>query len=554
MEAARMWNALGRRSAVTLIVVGALLTAEAVISQRHRLAWWVLAAGAIMVGAIRLRQTWSGWPSGDEIARLGRQWRPFLVAASVYFAAFLVMAPLATGDQPHYELESIGLAYDQTRDMTLNYTLPDRRNLVYRSDLRLESHAYRYKRGGELVLGHNVGLGLALTPAVPWVEAAHSASPTKERWPWSIEIIIFAALAAQLLYRILTRLRPHHPAIVAGVWASVVFSAPVVVYASQVYPEIPAVLLALIAVDALMRPPTRRAIVSGAAATALLPWLHQRFLPIAALLALGLAIRALAALPLEQRRTAAGVRRAAWAIVPLVVSVVVMAIAFQRWYGSPLPNAPWRVRQVRLPYTLSASWEALAGAFWSAQRGWLPFAPIGILALASIGYTVRRYGVWALYGLAVAATYVLSFTVTGARPGFSFAGRYELILMPFVALPLLIAVADLAPVRWVFWPLAVFTLYLTLAIVFEPPGPVTGFTVPVPIHPVLLWQWFVNIWPGIIASARHPYPGVSSAFAWSLAVLAVSVAGYFVLPREPGAPRARRSLPRLPQSGQVEIG
>jgi hypothetical protein len=248
-----------------------------------------------------------------------------------------------------------------------------------------DEHAYRYKRGGELAPVQNVGLPLLLAPAVPWVEEAEVLSPTRHLWPWNIEIILIAALAAQLLYRILLRLRPQHPRLAAGVWASVVFSPPMVVYASQIFPEMPAALLALVAVDALLKPPTRRSITIGAGALALMPWLHVRFLPISAVLAIGLAIRASAAPPAVQHGGAARARRAAWAIAPLLLSLVVMGIAFQHWYGSFLPNAQYRLPQTSQPQTLSASWTALTGAFWSSQDGWLPLAPVCILALATMG-------------------------------------------------------------------------------------------------------------------------------------------------------------------------
>ncbi|HEY2283576.1 MAG TPA: hypothetical protein VGH60_08520 [Solirubrobacteraceae bacterium] len=528
---------------MALIVFGALLIAEAIVSHVYRIAWsgdygWqrvlaiTLGASAIIIGAYRLWQTWNGWPSEHEIAGFARQWTPFLVAGVVYFFAFLIMAPVPEGDQPHYELESVGLAYDQTRDMTADYTRADRYRLMFPLGVP-DVHAYRYKPGGELVLVHNVGLPLLLAPAVPWVREASVLSPGRQLWPWNIEIILCAALAAQLLYRILRRLRPQHPQLVVGVWASVAFSAPMVVYASQVYPEMPAVLLALIAVDALMRSPRRSTIMIGAAASALMPWLHVRLLPIAALLVLGLAIRAFAAVPGEERRTAAGVRSAAWAIVPLLLSLVVMAIAFQHWYGSPLPSAQYRLAQTRQPQTVSASWATLTGGFWSATRGWLPYAPVCILALASIGYTVRRYRLWALFGLAVAGVYLLNLTIQGSDPGFSFAGRYTVILMPFAAIPLLIAVADIAPVRWVFWSLALCTLYLALAIVFEPPPTVAGVPgVTGPGYSPLLWSWFVHIWPEVIPNAAHFYPDAGTVLAWSAALLAVSVAGYFVRPSE----------------------
>jgi hypothetical protein len=550
-DPARAWSSVGPRTASALIAVGAFVTSDAILAHLRRVTaprWLLilaitLGASAMVAGAIRLYQT-PGSPSKHAIAKLARRWTPFFVAALVYFTALVIMAPYPTGDQTHYELGSVGLAYDQTRDMTKSYTVPERYLLVSPVVPTYAGEAFRYKPGGELVLVENVGLPLLLAPAVPWVKEVQVLGatswvkqlglfrPERRRWPWNFEMILFAALAAQLLYRILRRLRPDHPRLVAGVWASVVFSAPMVVYASSIYPEIPAVLLALVAVDALLQPPSRRTIVLGACACALLPWLQVRYLPIAALLVLGLAIHALTVMPARQRRTGVGVRSAAWAILPLVLSLVVMATAFQHWYGSPLPNAPYRLPQISVftPHTLSASWETLAGAFWSSERGWLPFAPVGILALAGIGYAVRRYRAWAIFGLAVAGAYLLDLTIQGSQPGFSFPGRYEVILMPFAALPLLIAAADLAPVRVLLWLLAAVSLSLTLAIVLEPPP--TVIQVGGPSHQLGLWTWFVHTWPAIVnPTASDPYPDAGTALTWSFALLAVSVAGYFVFPR-----------------------
>ncbi len=54
-------------------------------------------------------------------------------------------------------------------------------------------------------------------------------APERDLWPWNTEIILIGALAALVLYRILSRLRPGRPVLVAGVWASVAFSAPMAV-------------------------------------------------------------------------------------------------------------------------------------------------------------------------------------------------------------------------------------------------------------------------------------------------------------------------------------
>jgi hypothetical protein len=90
-----MWNALGLRSALALVVIGALLISEAILSHVFAIAWsgtygWqrvlaiVLGAGAIVAGAIRLWQVWSGWPSQQAVSGFRRRWTPFLVAAAVH--------------------------------------------------------------------------------------------------------------------------------------------------------------------------------------------------------------------------------------------------------------------------------------------------------------------------------------------------------------------------------------------------------------------------------------------------------------------------------------
>lgn len=539
---AKTWSAIGRRSIAALILVGAALIAEAIMSHVRDVGWsghygWervlAIAVGvvAILLGAVRVWQSRGDGLSQTELAGVGRRWAPFLIAATAYFVAFVIMSPVPEGDQPHYELESVGLAYEQTRNMTEDYALPSRFRIMFPLGLP-DIHAYRYKPGGELVQVHNVGLPVLLAPAVPWVREAEVLSPKTQLWPWNLEIILIGALAAQILYRILERLRPRDPLVVAAVWASVVFSAPLVAYASQIYPEMPATLLALIAVDALTKPASRHTIAIGACAAALMPWLHVRFLPTAAVLALGLAIRAVAALPVGQRRGSTAALSAAWAIVPLILSVLAMGAAFEHWYGSYLPNAPYRLALTSQPQTLSASWATLTGAFWSAQRGWLPIAPIGIVALACVGYAIRCYRAWGLYALAVAIVYLATITIEGSEPGFAFAGRYEVILMPFAALPLLIAAADLRTIRWIFWPLAAMTLYLTLSVVLEPPPAIAGVPgVTGPGYPQLLWPWFVDIWPTIIPTAAHLYPNSSAVAEWTLPLLATSAAGYFITPR-----------------------
>src|SRR2546421_6244672 len=360
----------------------------------------VLGGIVLVVGLVGIWRTWRGWPSEDELYRAGRACAPFLVALGIYFTAFAVMSPAPEGDQPHYELEAMSLAYDQDRDVANDYATPERYQPILGSRVP-DRHARRYRRGGPYVLISNVGLPLILAPAVPLLKEAQVATPYKVLWPWHLEMIVLAALAAQLLWRILRRLRPDERLLRTAVWASIVFTAPMVVYASQIYPEMPAALLALIAVDAMFRAPARGTILIGAAAVALMPWLHVRFFPVALLLAGGLAIRAVSGLPAGRREPAPSTRAAAWALGPLAVSVVVMLIAFEHWYGSPLPTAQYQGPGGRT-HTLDGAYHYLAGALWSSERGWPPFAPVALLAIVAVPYVCRRYGRWAWYGTLVA--------------------------------------------------------------------------------------------------------------------------------------------------------
>jgi hypothetical protein len=491
----------------------------------------IAGVAAMVLGLVGVWRTWSGLPSEAQLWRTGRTCAPFLVAFGVYFCAFAVMSPVPEGDQPHYEIEAMSLAYDQDRDVSNDYATPVRFQPIF-GPVVGDTHARRYRRGGPVVLISNVGLPLLLAPGVPLLKEFQVAAPYKARWPWHLEMIFLAALAAQVLYRILRRLRPEERFLRTAVWASVVFSAPMVVYASQIYPEIPAALLALIAVDAMLRTATRNTILSGALAVSLMPWLHVRYFPIALFLAVGLAIRAVSALPSGQRPPRVALRRAAWALAPLFASVAIMLIAFEHWYGSPLLDAQYQGAGAQ-SHSLSGAYRYLAGALWSSERGWLPFAPVALLALAAVPYVWRRYGRWALYGGVVAVGYLVLLAVQNADPGFSFAGRYEVILMPMAAIPLLLLLSEFRPARWIFWPLAAISMIVTAAVVLEPTSSIAG--VPGGNGPLLqphdFWKWFVDLWPAVVSGDRGTYPDVLSVVAWSVGLLLVGAAAYALVPR-----------------------
>ena len=482
----------------------------------------LLAAGAAttLTGALLIRRSWTGWPSEAALSAAARACAPFLLAFAVYLTAYVVMSPVEAGDQPHYELEALSLAYDHDRDLANDYALDARVRLILPKGFDAR-HAYQYEPGGPSISIHHVGLPMLLTPAVPFMAALNSANPRLQMWPFHVELIALAALSAQLLYLILCLLSPARRWLRRAVWASIVFSPPLVVYANQVFPEGPATLLALVVVYALLRPPSRGWLFTGALAAAALPWLHVRFLPVAGLLAIALSYRALTALELRPWSRKTKARTAAWTLGPLVVSVIAMAAAFQLWYGSPLPDAQYKF--FPSDRGLESSYRMLAQGIWSSDNGWLPYAPIFILALAALPLVVRRFGRPALFGLGVAAVYMIVVTLPAIDPAFSFPGRLTVILMPFLAIPLLLLVQDVRWSRTVFAGLALVTWALTVALVISPIPAVAG--VPGQTGPIVryaLWEWFVELWPAVYSSGGS-YPDAGAVAAWTAGLLALGV-------------------------------
>ena len=244
-----------------------------------------------------------------------------------------------------------------------------------------------------------------------------------------------------------------HQAFAWAAWASAALSFSLVAYSDQLYPEVPALLCILIAVVAAMRPrPGWPAMVAGSAAAGYLPWLHVRFIPICFALLAALAVRGLSTVAVatgthagqprsrigELTAEARGLLRAATtragaivlaaAALPALASFVIMAIEFQHWYGSP----KWTITTgtgAGLSGGGGNTWYPLVfGGIFGTDFGWVPWAPIGVLALAATGCLLIEAPRWATYALLVIAVYQLELAISGLpSPGFVFAGRYEIV-------------------------------------------------------------------------------------------------------------------------------
>ncbi len=177
-----------------------------------------------------------------------------------------------TGDEPYYLITAISLAED--RDLDVSDEIAEESFRPFH-EIPLDVQT-RPLEGGRRVSPHDPLLPLLLAPAVAlggWVGAK----------------LMLAALAgclgALLVWIAVRRLQVG---IFSAALAAVVFgaSAPLAVYGSQVYPELPAALCVAAGVAALTGRLRAGGLICLAVSITALPWLSIKYAPVAAALAL----------------------------------------------------------------------------------------------------------------------------------------------------------------------------------------------------------------------------------------------------------------------------
>jgi hypothetical protein len=405
----------------------------------------------------------SFWPLLAQLA-------PFVLALAAYTAVFLVMRPDTTGDEPHYLLVAESIAFDGDVDLANDYASRERTLRVVNSfPLDPDRHAADYDDSGKLRPLHGVGLSALLAPAVGLGGLTGA----------QLTMVLVAALLADQLFRLLRDLRFGRRYRIAA-WLAVAGCFPLIVFASQIYPEVPAALLIVVALRIMVgRASSPVALALGATTGAALVWLHVRYLPLAMGVFAGLILAACA-----QRRTGAapnGIRATAssyfatarrdWraAIVPVVVPVAVVlgafAAAFQHWYGTPNPTAPYRFYSTT--NAGDAGWNflyeyALADVL-SPVHGWIPFVPVHWFGLAALGCLLVRFGWPAAACLAVPLGYELILASAAPNVGWGLPARYLIPFIPLIAIPIAVLLQHVRASRLLFVPLLAGSLVIAVA-------------------------------------------------------------------------------------------
>jgi len=393
----------------------------------------VLAAGLLLVLACRVtRQTVALRPLLGE--RLPG--RPSILFFFLPLTVYLALLPWSAGhrqldgDEPYYLLVTHSLAYDFDADLTNNYAQGDWRHFMSRPIAPqpgdpVGAHGERFSR-------HNEMLPLVLAPAYR-LGGKMGALAT------------MAALTAALAWMTLRLARhysPEHPGAALAAYALAAFGPPLLLYSYQVWVEVPAALLAAVALDRILTLDTldspdrqrgwgRAEWLGIGLPLVLLPLVKIRFVLIAAPI-----------LPLAWWH-AGRPKRPVLILAGLLAAVGGgMLLYNQAVYSNPLKIHTWQEVDPGA-YSLASYLKGGFGLFYDVAFGLFGCAPIWLVLIPAAGLLIARRNRLLLHLIVLSVPYLI---VVAPRlewyGGWSPPFRYALIALPLLAVALIPLLAD----------------------------------------------------------------------------------------------------------------
>ena len=319
-----------------------------------------------------------------------------------------------TADEPQYLMTALSLAEDHNLDV---------------SDERAAGRYRDWHEAGLPLQEATQSDGSRVSPHDPLLPALLALPVKLGGWLGAkLALSVLAgALAATTVWVAVARFGvPVGTAVVTVVAFSA--SAPLAVYATQVYPEIAAALAVTVAIGAITGPLSRRGWFALGAAVIALPWLSIKYAPVAATLAaLGLA-----------RAWRDGRRRELVAFATaLGAGAVLFVIAHLSWYGGLTPYASGshfatgelRVMGVAPNYVGRSA--RLVGLLTDRSFGLAAWQPAYVLAVPAFAALLRlRPRGWSELALPFGAGFLNASFVAMTMHGWWFPGRQVVVVLP----------------------------------------------------------------------------------------------------------------------------
>lgn len=336
-----------------------------------------------------------------------------------------------TADEPHYLLTTISLAEDG--DLDVSDETADERYRPFH-EVRLPPQAAP-RADGTAIVPHDPLLPAVLTG--PWMVGGWRGAKAA--------IAVMLGLAAALTTWIAIRRRGVRPSVAGPVTAVLFASAPLAVYGTQVYPEVPAALAVLAATAAILGRPSRATAATVVISLVVLPWLSVKYVPVTSVVAAVWAWR-------WWREGAA--RLVTGGAVALVTAGITYVLAHVAWYGGLTVYAAGDFFQehggeltvVGLAPDYLGRARRLVGLILGRDFGLMVWQPAWALLPAAALAAVRRRrdGVEVLLA-PLAAGWLTATFVALTMQGWWFPGRQLVVVLPLAAI-LIAELADAVPV------------------------------------------------------------------------------------------------------------
>lgn len=386
--------------------------------------------------------------------------RPSLVFFFLPFLVYLAILPWSSfrhapdGDEPHYLLLTHSLAYDLETDLANNYSQQD--SLAFMGRALEPQLGDPVGSNGEMYSRHNVLLPLALAPVYRLAGLAGV-------------LVVMAALAAALVWATLGLAMAYRlldPVGTLWAYSILAFSAPLVLYSYQVWVEVPAALLTVLALTQIRRMADEKSytwttLVRIGLPILALPYLKIRFVLLAG--SLVLLASWYAGGTKARRRTAL--------LLATLGGVTVSILLFNRlFFQNPLKyhdiDGLRAYAQSPLTYL-----QGFLGLFYDCAFGLFAFAPIWFLILPAALLMWSRHRRVFTDSLLILIPYLMLLAPRGEWfGGWSPPFRYGIIALPFLALWLIPLLSDRkgGGRQFLIAGLAAGTVGLTIVWIVEP--------------------------------------------------------------------------------------
>jgi hypothetical protein len=343
------------------------------------------------------------WANAHVAGR--RSLRVWILTASMLVYAgttgWMRLSSEVAGDEPHYLLMSHSLVYDHDFDLSNNYTHQD-----YRAYFP-HPMAPQTVPGlnGMAMSWHDIGQPLLMAPGYWWIG-------------WTGAMLTVNLITSLLALGIFEAAVEMGATSVAGVlaWGLFAFSAPLMVYNSQLYPETAGAagaLWAVILFSRFVQEGQRIFLWAAGILLALLPWLCIRYWML-----VGPLLVVIALYIFMHNRTRKGENLVALTL-PLGLSLTLFAWFDAGHFGTLLPNAGFlRVIALHPQYThIIHPLRGLLGMLFDRLQGVIPFAPIYLWSLAGLLCGLKKAR-WPVAALTVASwSYLVSVAFSQNWPG-----------------------------------------------------------------------------------------------------------------------------------------